>query len=104
MKRPRLWRAAMRAIAGHNRPHPMLDATVVIIDCRGCMAEDRVIEAVGRVKQINGWGKNAVAVVEYIQKTHHPYDVRDKPQGRTAEYLCNGALQQMGPHLWFVFR
>jgi hypothetical protein len=94
----------MRAIAGHNRQHPMLGATVVFIDSCGCMAQDRHIEGIGRVKQINGWGKNAVAIVEYVQRAHQPYDVRDKPQGSTAEYLCNGALQQMGPHLWFVFR
>lgn len=78
-------------------------ATVLSFDCRGCMATDHQLQWVGVVEGFEPTRfAGEAARVKIIKKGH--VDIRDEDLGVSLEPIANGALQELAPKLWAVYR
>jgi hypothetical protein len=105
MTTPAEYKSRLGLMERVTRKRALIDATVIAFDCRGCMATDHQFMWVGVVVgfEMTRFAGEA-AKVRIIKKGNGPGDARDGTLGFELEPIENGALQQLAPKLWAVYR
>jgi hypothetical protein len=85
------------------RKRALQGATILSFDCRGCMASDHQLMWVGVVEGFEPTRHAGEAARVKIIKRDH-VDIRDQDLGVELEPIANGALQELAPKLWAVYR
>jgi hypothetical protein len=79
------------------------DATVISVECRGCMASDHRIQWIGKVEGFETTAHAGEAARVRILKRDN-VDARDADLGVSLEALGNGGFQEIAPKVWAVYR